>query len=76
VLGRLFRFLASSLVPGGGYFVAGWSPATALTLYWVDNVVGGVAMAIRILLHRRATGAAGHAREHLNAGVTTAKLGR
>jgi hypothetical protein len=76
VLARLFRFLASSLVPGGGYFVAGWSPATALTLYWVDNVVGSVAMAVRILLHRRATGAAGHSRAQLDVVVTTSSAGQ
>ena len=76
MVARLFRFLSASLVPGGGYFIAGWSPATALTLYWVDNVVGGVAMSIRILLHRRATGVAGHSRAHLQTTVTTVKLGQ
>ena len=75
-IARLFRFLASSLVPGGGYFLAGWSPATALTLYWIDNVVGGVAMTIRILLHRQATRSAGHARPQLEVLVTTGKPGQ
>jgi hypothetical protein len=39
-------------------------------LYWVDNVVGGFAMAIRIAEHRRLTGVAGHGRAQLNAVVT------
>jgi hypothetical protein len=76
VLARLFRLFAASLVPGGGYFVAGWSPATALTLYWVDNVFGSVAMSLRIFLHRRATGAAGHSRAQLQAVVTTGNAGQ
>jgi hypothetical protein len=71
LLGRLFRLFAASLVPGGGYFVAGWSPATALALYWVDNVIGGLAMAIRIAEHQRLTGLAGHTRAQLGAVVTT-----
>ena len=71
MVARLFRFFSANLVPGGGYLVAGWSPATALTLYWVDTVVGSAAMAIRILLHRRATGAAGHSRAQLDAVAVT-----
>ena len=71
MLGRLFRLFAASLVPGGGYFVAGWSPATALALYWVDNLFGGFAMALRIAEHQRLTGVAGHGRAQLDAVVTT-----
>jgi Family of unknown function (DUF6498) len=59
--------LAASGIPGGGFLVGGWSPATALTLYWFDNLVGALAMAVRIALHRRWTGLAGHGRAPLGA---------
>lgn len=65
LLSSLFRLFATILVPGGGYFLAGWSPATALTLYWVDNAIGGIAMALRIADHRRLTLAGGHNRAQL-----------
>lgn len=58
-------------MPGGGYLFNEWSPATALALYWVDNLIGGVAMAVRIAEHRRLTGAAGHSRAQLGATLTT-----
>lgn len=70
VLSRLFRLIASSAVPGGGYFLAHWSPATALTLYWIDNVAGAIAMAFRIAEHRRLTRAVGHTHAQLGATVT------
>jgi hypothetical protein len=66
-LSRLFRLFAASVVPGGGFLLAGWSPATALTLYWIENVVGALAMSVRIALHRRWTGVAGHGRAQLGA---------
>lgn len=62
-------------MPGGGYFVAGWSPATALTLYWIENMVGSVAMAIRIAEHRRLTGDKEHRRAHLGLTFTTSSGG-
>ena len=60
MLSRLFRLFASSLVPGGGYLLYQWSPATALALYWFENAVGSIAMAIRISEHRRLTGDRAH----------------
>ena len=65
-IGRVLRLAAANGVPGGGLLV-GWSPATALTLYWVDNLVGSFAMGVRIALHRRLTGASGHDRGQLGA---------
>ena len=70
-LARLLRLFAASVVPGGGFLVAGWSPATALTLYWIDNLAGAVAMGVRIALHRRWTGLAGHDRGQLGATYST-----
>jgi hypothetical protein len=63
----LLRFFAASVVPGGGYFLAGWSPSTTLALYWADTFIGVFAMAIRIQLHRKWTGLAGHTRRQINA---------
>jgi hypothetical protein len=66
----LLRFFAASVVPGGGYFLAGWSPSTTLALYWVDTFVGTIATAIRIKLHHRWTGLAGHTRRQINTPMT------
>jgi Family of unknown function (DUF6498) len=66
-LARLLRLFAASVLPGGGFLFAGWSPATALALYWVDNIVSAVSMSVRIALHRRLTGVSGHNRAQLGA---------
>ena len=73
MLSRVFRLIAASVVPGGGYLIGDWSPATSLALYWVDNVIGTVAMSIRIAEHRRLTAASGHARAQLDATVTVSR---
>ena len=70
-LAKLFRLLAASVIPGGGFLIGSWSPATALTLYWVDNLVGAITMGVRIALHRRWTGLAGHSRAHIGATYST-----
>lgn len=72
-LGTLLRLFGGNAIPGGGFLVAGWSPATALTLYWIDNLIGSIATGIRIVLHRRWTGASGHARGQLGATYRTGK---
>jgi hypothetical protein len=74
-IARLLRFFAASLVPGGGYFLAGWSPSTTLALYWVDTLVGGLAMGLRIQLHRRWTGMAGHGRAQIGTQVQSTSSG-
>jgi hypothetical protein len=72
-IARLLRFFAASLVPGGGYFLAGWSPSTTLALYWVETLVGALAMGLRIQLHRRWTGLGGHTRRRINAEVMSTR---
>lgn len=72
-LGAVFRLVGGNVVPGGGFLLAGWSPATALTLYWIDNLIGAIATAIRIVLHRRWTGARGHDRGQLGATYSTGR---
>ncbi len=47
-------------VPAVGLFAAGWSVGTALTLYWCENLLGILLVALRIWLHRRKTGKKGH----------------
>jgi hypothetical protein len=79
MLGRitgLFRLFAASVIPGGGYFFAGWSPSTTLALYWVDTLIGTFAMAMRISLHWKWTRLAGHTRAHLGTTMTTESRGR
>ena len=74
-LARLLRLCAASVVPGGGFLFGGWSPATALTLYWIDNLVSAGVMSARIALHRRWTGLAGHGRGQLGATYSTGEHG-
>ncbi len=47
-------------VPAGGVVFRGWSPATALTLYWCENLVATILIAVRIAVHRRLTRKNGH----------------
>jgi hypothetical protein len=70
-LASVLRLSAASVVPGGGFLFGGWSPATALALYWIDNLVSAVVMSARIGLHRRWTGLAGHQRGQLGATYST-----
>jgi hypothetical protein len=69
VLSRLLRLIASSAIPGGGFLLGQWSPATALALYWFENLIGGLAMAVRISEHQRLTGDDRHRKPQL--GFTT-----
>ena len=52
---RLLQLTSLNAVPLAGLFFAGWSPATALALYWCENVVGSALVAARIAMHRSAT---------------------
>jgi hypothetical protein len=70
MLTGVLRLMAASIVPGGGVLLSGWSPATALALYWIENTIGGLTMAVRIAVHQRVTGLAGHGRGHMNASYT------
>lgn len=79
MLRRLLSPLGINLVPIGGVFLAGWSPATALSLYWWENLIGSVLVALRILAHRALTRKRGHRRQQLGLQVrheTTLRGGR
>lgn len=71
-----FRFLVPALqalgasaVPVVGTVAAGWSAATSLALYWCENLLGALLVAVLIASHRRLTRMRGHWRAQL--GVTT-----
>ncbi|AGA25415.1 DUF6498-containing protein [Singulisphaera acidiphila] len=54
-------------IPAGGVIFRGWTPATALTLYWCENLVAAILIAVRIAIHRRLTKKRGHYRFESNA---------
>jgi hypothetical protein len=62
LFGRLLQALGINAVPIVGFFGQGWSPGTALAIYWVESVLVIVFMSVRIGLHRRATQKTGHYR--------------
>ena len=49
---------------------AGWSGPTALAIYWGENAIGTIFIALRIWLHRRLTRKRGHYRNHLGLQVS------
>ncbi len=57
---RLLQVLGVNSVPAFGVFVNDWSASTALALYWCENVLLTLLVAMRIWLHRRATRKKGH----------------
>jgi len=61
----LVALLGINAVPLAGVFLGGWSGATALSLYWWENLVGSLLVALRLLLHRRLTRKRGYERLHL-----------
>lgn len=48
----------------------GWSGPTALAIYWGENAIGTVFIALRIWLHRSLTRKRGHYRNHLKTEVS------
>ena len=59
-LPRFLQVLGVNSVPVLGVFAADWSAATALALYWCENIMITLLVGLRIWLHRRATGKRGH----------------
>jgi uncharacterized protein DUF6498 len=57
--------LGINAIPLAGVFLGGWSGATALSLYWWENLVGCVLVLARLLLHRQWTHKRGYERLHL-----------
>ncbi|HXT19644.1 MAG TPA: DUF6498-containing protein, partial [Thermoanaerobaculia bacterium] len=61
----LVSLLGINAIPLAGVFFGGWSGATALSLYWWENLFGCVLVLTRLLLHRRLTQKRGYQRLHL-----------
>jgi hypothetical protein len=61
----LVSLLGINSIPLAGVFLGGWSGATALSLYWWENLFGCVLVLTRLLLHRRLTRKRGYERLHL-----------
>lgn len=57
---RLLQVLGVNSVPVVGVLAADWTEATALALYWCENVMVTFLVGLRIGLHRRATAKRGH----------------
>lgn len=70
MLRRLVPLIGINAVPLGGVFFAVWSPATALSLYWWENLIGSALVALRIALHRALTRKRGHHRLQLGLQVS------
>jgi uncharacterized protein DUF6498 len=63
---RLLPILGMNAIPVIGVFLGGWDGATALTVYWWENLVGSLLVAARLVLHRRMTRKRGYERLHLS----------
>ena len=67
----LFHLLIALAVNGVVIYGVGWKEwngATALAVYWIETLVGGLLIAVRIALHRFLTRKRGHYRSQL--GIT------
>ena len=65
-LRRVLPLLGINAIPIAGVFAGGWSGATALSLYWWENLIGSLLVALRLLVHRRLTRKRGYGRLHLS----------
>jgi hypothetical protein len=70
---RIAQIIAVNLVPAFGVMGAGWTGATALVLYWFENLISTLLVASRIAIHRRATGKRGHYTTNVTTVVTRGK---
>src|SRR6202521_5252539 len=59
-LPRIFEALAVNAVPIWGLVFKGWSLATMLFLYWLENLLNTAFIGARIWLHRSLTNKRGH----------------
>jgi hypothetical protein len=58
--------LGLNAIPVGGVILQHWSPSTALTLYWCENLLGTLLVTLRIAQHARRTRKRGHCRIQIN----------
>jgi hypothetical protein len=62
MLPALLVTIASNAIPLLGALLGGWGSATVLALYWTENLIGSLLVALRSWLHQRWTGKRGHFR--------------
>ncbi len=74
LLRRLLPAIGINAIPIVGVFLRGWSPATALSLYWWENLLGALLVALRIVIHRALTKKRGYQR--LQLGLQSASEGQ
>ncbi len=72
---RLLMVLGTNGVMLWGLGLEGWTGPTALALFWFENVVASLLIALRIALHRGLTRKRGHFRAQLGVKVTTGSGG-
>ena len=61
-IANLLTLAGVNLVPAAGWFVEHWSAGTTLTVYWIENVVACLFVALRIVVHQRLSPRRGHFR--------------
>jgi hypothetical protein len=59
-LGRVAQLIGVNLIPLAGVFRGQWSEATAIAFYWCETAIVVAFVALRLVIHRRATNKRGH----------------
>jgi hypothetical protein len=73
LISRIGNVLALNGVPLWGVFAAQWPLGIALAIYWFENLFLILLIALRIVLHRRATRKQGHYNAVITAVTTTTR---
>jgi len=66
---RIAQLIGLNSVPGFGFLEMRWTVGTVIALYWIENLLGSLLIAMRIDLHRRLTHKKGHYVEQKNMGT-------
>lgn len=75
-LRQILLTLGINLVPIAGVTLSGWNAATAMVLYWCDNLLSSILITLRIYAHEQLTHKRGHYVEQLTETRTRYKLTR
>lgn len=52
---RALQILGVNAVPAWGFFDDHWSASTTLVVYWFENIIATLLIAVRVVIHRRVT---------------------
>ncbi|MCW1966809.1 MAG: DUF6498-containing protein [Anaerolineae bacterium] len=63
--------LLINAIPALGFLFGAFGTGNTMLIYWAENLLGGLMVAVRIWLHRRWTQKQGHYRAHVNTMTTT-----